>query len=255
MSSQQLLVTYEGNIQKILFNRPEKRNAISFDIYTNLVKILQSGATDFNVTLTVLSGVGDYYSSGNDMTNNPTDLINEDTDTSITLQKYVAAFIDYPKPLIAIVNGPAIGISATTLALCDIVFASDTATFHTPFTLRGMTPEGCSSVLFPRIFGNSVASELLYTGRKLNAQEALQYGFVSGVFTTEEIERDLWPRIHAWAKLPPQSMIFAKQLVRVPMLSMLHEANKRECKRLEERWESEEFMNAITAFFNRKSKL
>jgi Enoyl-CoA hydratase/carnithine racemase len=67
-----------------------------------------------------------------------------------------------------------------------------------------MTPEGCSSVLFPRIFGNSVASELLYTGRKLNAQEALQYGFVSGVFTTEEIERDLWPRIHAWAKLPPQ---------------------------------------------------
>uniref|UniRef100_A0A8D8TZM1 Enoyl-CoA delta isomerase 2, mitochondrial n=1 Tax=Cacopsylla melanoneura TaxID=428564 RepID=A0A8D8TZM1_9HEMI len=259
MSSKHLLVTYEGSIQKILFNRPEKKNAISYDIYKKLPHILQSGASNPNVTLTVLTGAGNYFSSGMDLSNDIEELADVEGEThikksSFILQKYVAAFIDYPKPLLAIVNGPAIGISCTTLALCDTVYASDTATFHTPFTALGMTPEGCSSVTFPVIFGSSVASEVMYMGRKLSARDALQYGLVSGVYSAAQLESEVWPKLRQMAKLPPKGLIFAKRLVREPLLKILHDANKSECDRLEERWESDEFANAMNEFFKKESR-
>lgn len=257
--SSDLLVSYEGTIQKILFNRPERKNAISFDIYRHFVSILHEGATNPNVTLTVLSGVGSYYSSGTDMANNSDDIPAEEGESPIeksysVLKKYIAAFIDYPKPLIAIVNGPAIGISVTTLTLCDVVFASNTATFHTPFTTLGMTPEGTSSLTFPDIMGSSLASDMLLFGRKLGVAEALKCGLVSRVY--KDVDKEVWPQIRVWSSLPPKSLIYGKQLVREPRRKELHEANHREVERLKERWQSEEFGVAVVAFFNRnRSKL
>ncbi|CAG7831911.1 unnamed protein product, partial [Allacma fusca] len=79
-------------------------------------------------------------------------------------------------------NGPALGISATTLGLCDIVFASEKAYFKTPFTTLGLSPEGCSSYLFPKIMGYAKANRMLYFSEPMSSQEALSVGLVTEIF-------------------------------------------------------------------------
>lgn len=97
------------------------------------------------------------------------------------LYKFVNAFIDFPHPLIAAVNGPAYGIAVTTLALCDEVHAVRAATFNTPFTALGQSPEGCSSYMFPRIMGEQAAVRVLADGWEFSAVEGKGLGFIKEV--------------------------------------------------------------------------
>ena len=94
------------------------------------------------------------------------------------MENFIDAFIDLEKPLIAVVNGHAVGILVTTLGLCDFVIATNDATFHAPFGSTAQTPEGCSSYTFPRILGTSVANKMLLFNYKLTAQEALTHGLI-----------------------------------------------------------------------------
>lgn len=94
------------------------------------------------------------------------------------MERFIDAFIDLEKPLIAVVNGHAVGILVTTLGLCDFVIATNDATFHAPFGSTAQTPEGCSSYTFPRILGTSVANKMLLFNYKLTAQEALTHGLI-----------------------------------------------------------------------------
>lgn len=94
------------------------------------------------------------------------------------MERFVDALIDIEKPLIAVVNGHAIGILVTTLGLCDLVIASNDATFQTPFSSTAQSPEGCSSYTFPKLMGTSVASLMLLFNHKLTAQEALAHGLI-----------------------------------------------------------------------------
>ncbi|KFR08016.1 hypothetical protein N306_15120, partial [Opisthocomus hoazin] len=151
-----ILVTTKNNITKIMFNRPDRKNAINHKMYREIIKALEEAGKD-DSTIAVITGSGDYYSSGNDL-NNFTNVQTGEMkkmakDGAVLLKEFVGHFIDFPKPLIAVVNGPAIGISVTVLGLCDIVYASDRATFHSPFSQLGQSPEGCSSYLFPKIMG------------------------------------------------------------------------------------------------------
>ncbi|XP_035751801.1 enoyl-CoA delta isomerase 2 isoform X2 [Egretta garzetta] len=151
-----ILVTTKNNITKIMFNRPDRKNAINHKMYREIIKALEEAGKD-DCTIAVITGNGDYYSSGNDLNNftniQPGEMEKMAKDGALLLKEFVGHFIDFPKPLIAVVNGPAIGICVTVLGLCDIVYASDRATFHSPFSQLGQSPEGCSSYLFPKIMG------------------------------------------------------------------------------------------------------
>lgn len=103
------------------------------------------------------------------------------------LERFVASFIDYPKILIAAVNGPSIGIGTTLIGLCDFAYASDKATFHTPFVKLAQTPEACSSYTFPRLVGQRIAYEILVLGRKLTASEAKEARLVNDVFPLDTL--------------------------------------------------------------------
>ncbi|NWH53657.1 ECI2 isomerase, partial [Fregata magnificens] len=253
-----ILVTTKNNITKIMFNRPDRKNAINHKMYREIIKALEE-AGKADSTIAVITGNGDYYSSGNDLTNftniQPGEMQKMANDGAVLLKEFVGHFIDFPKPLIAVVNGPAIGICVTVLGLCDIVYASDRATFHTPFSQLGQSPEGCSSYLFPKIMGLAKANEILLFNKKLTAAEACAQGLVTEVFPDRTFQKEVWARLEAYASLPKNSLAVSKQLLRSMEKEKLHAVNSKECEVLKERWLSDECINAIVSFFQKKSKL
>nr|XP_033790686.1 enoyl-CoA delta isomerase 2, mitochondrial-like isoform X2 [Geotrypetes seraphini] len=255
---QSLEVTTQDNITKIMLNRPQKKNAITTQMYNEIMQALEEAAKDDSV-ITVFTGNGDYYCSGNDLNNfmniPPDGKEKMAEDSAVMLEKFVGHFIDFPKPLMAVVNGPAVGISVTLLGLFDIVYATERATFHTPFSLLAQSPEGCSSLIFPRIMGFAKANEMLLFNKMLTAAEACERGLVTEVFPDSTFQKDVWARLISYARLPKNCLAFSKQLIRGLDKEKLHEVNRQECKRLIERWLSDECTNAIMNYFQRKSKL
>lgn len=256
--SDAVVVTSEGGITKIMLNRPSKKNAITTQMYHDIMLALKAAGED-DSAITVFTGNGDYYCSGNDLTNFtdvPAGGVEDKAKNSaILLRDFVACFIDFPKPLVAVVNGPAVGISVTLLGLFDVVYATDRATFHTPFSHLGQSPEGCSSYLFPKIMGSAKAAEVLIFGKKLTAGEAFAQGLVTQVFPDSTFQKEVWARLKAYAKLPPNSMRISKELIRKNEKEKLHAVNAEECRVLQGRWVSDECMNAVMSFLSRKARL
>lgn len=253
-----LLVTTEDNITTIKLNRPSKKNAITTQMYNEIIAALDQASKDDSV-LTVFTGAGDFYCSGNDLTN-----FTKIPDGGVEmmarqggdlLRRYVKAYIDFPKPLVAVVNGPAVGISVTALGLFDLVYATERATFHTPFTQLGQSAEGCSSYTFPKIMGPVKASEMLMFNKKLTAAQACELGLVTEVFPDSSFHSEVWTRLKAYASLPPNSLALSKQLIRSVEKDRLHAVNDAEVERLVERWTSDECFNAVMNFFQAKAKL
>lgn len=258
-SYQFLNVEKKGKAFFIALNRPDKKNALNHEAYEEIIKALKESGDSHETTLTILTGKGDYYCSGNDLNNfsisDPKEIPKMAKDANALLRRFVAAFIDHPKPLIALVNGPAIGISVTTLGLCDVIYASDTATFNTPFSSLGQSPEGCSSLIFPMIMGLAPATEMLLFGKKLTATEAMHHGLVNAVFPAQSFRAETERRVLQFSELPPKSLVLSKGIIRKNFRQLLHSVNNDECNLLEERWQSEECMNAIVKFFSSKSKI
>jgi peroxisomal 3,2-trans-enoyl-CoA isomerase len=247
----------DSGVTTITMNRPEKKNAISMDMYLEIQRAMAAAAADSTSRAVVLTGQGDWYSSGNDLSNftenmppeGPTKMA---ADARELLEAYVSSFIDFRLPLIAAVNGPAVGIPVTTLALCDFVYASHTATMHTPFTKLGQSPEACSSVLFPQIMGQARANDVLLAGRKFTAAEACEWGLVNEVFDAGSFRESVEARVEAIAAMPPMSMRLSKELIGQTRRETLHAVNTAECKLLQERWISDECMGAIMEFMSRR---
>ncbi|NWR95215.1 ECI2 isomerase, partial [Furnarius figulus] len=241
-----LIVTTKNNITKIMFNRPERKNAINHQMYTEIIKALEEAGKN-DSTIAVITGSGDYYSSGNDLNSftnvQPGEMEKLAKEGAVLLKEFVGHFIDFPKPLIAVVNGPAIGISVTVLGLCDVVYASDRVTQALCLV------ESHFLLLFPQ------ASEMLLFSRKLTAAEACAQGLVTEVFPDNSFQKEVWARLEAYASLPKNSLAVSKQLLRNMEKEKLHAVNSKECEVLMQRWLSDECMNAIVSFFQKKSKL
>lgn len=183
-------------------------------------------------------------SSGNDLTQS-FDAPPAGESVHQPLINMVNAFIRFPKLLVAIVNGPAIGIGGTIIALCDIIYASEQAYIYTPFTRLGLCAEGCSSVTFPRILGTSKANEMLMLNHRMPAREAERYGFVALVYTDVQ---EVWDRLKQIKDLPIGSIIANKSLTRKFTIKELEAASAAEAEELGRRFESEEAFTALMSF-------
>uniref|UniRef100_A0A3B4XIW9 Enoyl-CoA delta isomerase 2 n=1 Tax=Seriola lalandi dorsalis TaxID=1841481 RepID=A0A3B4XIW9_SERLL len=243
-----LLVTTEDDITTIKLNRPAKKNAITTEMYSEMIAALEQAAKDQSV-ITVFTGAGDFYCSGNDLTNfqlkegGVEEMARQGGEL---LRKYVRAYIDFPKPLVAVVNGPAVGISVTLLGLFDLVYATERATFHTPFSQLGQSAEGCSSYTFPKIMGTAKWRAVLYD--LLTAAQACELGLVTEVFPDSSFQSEVWTRLKAYAKLP-------RNLIRSVEKERLYAVNDAEVECLIGRWMSDECFNAVMSFFQAKAKL
>uniref|UniRef100_G3Q1Z6 Enoyl-CoA delta isomerase 2 n=1 Tax=Gasterosteus aculeatus TaxID=69293 RepID=G3Q1Z6_GASAC len=254
-----LLVTTEDDITTIKLNRPAKKKRHHQQPQEQQVTSIYGAQLPW-LNVSPAPGAGDFYCSGNDLsnfTNIPEGGVQEQARRGGTLphRKYVKAYIDFPKPLVAVVNGPAVGISVTLLGLFDLVYATDRASFHTPFSQLGQSAEGCSSYTFPKIMGPAKASEMLLFNKKLSAVQACELGLVTEVFPDSSFQTEVWTRLKAYAKLPPNSLSLSKQLIRATEKARLHQVNDAEVERLMERWTSDECFNAVMSFFQAKARL
>jgi Delta3-Delta2-enoyl-CoA isomerase len=267
----------------IQLNRPTRYNALTRSMYSSITDALQSSASNEAVKAVLLKSSGRMFSSGNDLAMfsaaSGQDFEELAEDGARLLERFVDAFIVYPKPVVAAVQGPAMGIAVTTLALCDLVYVSEAATFHTPFTALGQSPEACSSLLFPRIMGSARANAMLLLGEKMTARDAVHSGFATDAFGIDEFDKKVKQKVEyvfgrsrlqrvlhfgcSWVILYfvrrlllsryPNSMKKSKALIRSPAwIAELQEANRRECDVLKKLWLGSECMDAIMKFESRR---
>jgi enoyl-CoA hydratase/carnithine racemase len=247
--SDHIIATTEGRVRTIVINRPEKKNALTLSMYEGLTGELQRAAEDPAIRVAVLTGVGEVFTSGNDLADfQEAGGLGEDA----PVFRFIQALPRFPKPLIAAVNGLAVGIGTTLLPHCDLVYAGSNAIFLTPFSRLGVTPEAGSSLLLPLIVGFQRATELLMLGETFDAERAREAGLVNEVVSPEELSRRVADRAGALAALPPSAVRQTKELLRGELLSKLEEVMELEGQIFRERLTSPEAKEAFAAFFEKR---
>ena len=205
----ELFTSHADGVTQLTFNRPEKKNAINKAMYIALNGALKDAADDFSVRAVVLTGAGGIFTAGNDIFDFANDIPADDSAPGF---QFIKALHNFPKPLIAAVEGNAVGIGTTMLLHCDAAFAAPDAKFRMPFVNLGVVPEAGSTYLFPRLVGHIRASEILLTGRVFSGTEAAEIGLVN-----KAINNPLESAM-ATAKLiaqqPPNSVINTKALIK-----------------------------------------
>jgi enoyl-CoA hydratase/carnithine racemase len=168
----------EAGVMTITFNRVDKKNSITADMYGAMADALQAAAADAAVRVVVFQGHETIFSAGNDIGDFPEQAAAGQDSPVFRFLHGIAAF---PKPLIAAVCGPAVGVGTTMLFHCDLVYAGDNAAFSMPFVNLGLCPEAASSLLVPQMLGYHRAAEALLMGEPFMAEAALEVGLVNRV--------------------------------------------------------------------------
>ena len=205
-----IAIAREGKVVTITINRPEQKNALSHAMYAAMADALEQAQTDDQIRCVVITGAGDTFTAGNDMG----DFAGGMPEGKPPVARFLEALRDAEKPVVAAVNGPAIGVGLTMLLHCDLSFASDAASFAAPFTKIGLVPEAASSLLIPASLGTAWANDILLAGRKLDAEEALRAGLISRVFLAEDLMQETRAVAHNVAALAPTAMKESKRLIR-----------------------------------------
>jgi enoyl-CoA hydratase/carnithine racemase len=175
--SPNLLAADEGAVRLLTLHRPDALNAFDTDLYLALAAALDAARADDGVHVVVVTGEGRAFSAGQDL-KEMTRMATAGPDEEITsgFPALVDALIAFDKPLVAAVNGLAIGIGFTMLPHCDLVLVSDEARFRTPFAELGVPPEAASSYLFPLVMGPQRGAQALFCGDWMSADEVVAAG-------------------------------------------------------------------------------
>lgn len=235
----------QNGILTLKLNNLRRKNSITSMTFKKIIEILEKSKTDDKIKIIYFSSTGDFFSSGSDFNNFNDASMDE---IIFMFEKFVNTLIEYPKVLIAGVNGVSIGISFTMLAFFDIVLCSDNAFFQVPFIQTYQTPEACSSYLFPLLLGKSMAGHLLLNGGPMTAEEAKNLGFVAKIYSQDSFEKDAYEYVEGVAKYPLKSLNKIKGMINKHSIKFLNQVNKEECYELRESWRQKEFENIIRKF-------
>lgn len=203
-------ISTADRVTTITLQRPDKKNAITQEMYGVMADALVAYAGDDAVRALVITGTGDYFTSGNDLQ----DFARGGDGGEPPVKRFLEAIAGCPKPVIAAVNGSAIGVGLTMLLHCDLVFAAEGALLSAPFVKLGLVPEAASSMLLPRAVGMAVANDIFMTGRALTASEALAFGLVARVLPADEFPQAVAALAKVVAGSAPNAAKHTKALVR-----------------------------------------
>jgi len=209
--SNEILIHAERGVTTVTLNRLDRKNSITLAMYAALADALAAAATDEAVRVLVFQGHETVFSAGNDIT----DFLHHppSSDDSPTW-RFLRALATFPKPMLAAVCGPAVGIGTTMLFHCDLVYAGDNAAFSMPFVNLGVCPEAASSLLVPQMLGYHRAAEALLLGEPFMAEAALEVGLVNRVVPPTEANAVAQAAAQKLAAKPLNSLMETKRLMK-----------------------------------------
>ena len=248
------MIRIEGNgrVRVITLDRPQARNAFNEELYDLATDALIAAGEDNGVAVVVITGEGEAFSAGADLTELVQRNNGQFVDGRHGFPGFVDHLIDFPKPLICAVNGLAVGIGATMLALSDLVLMSSTARVRCPFTRLGVAPEAASSVTFPRLLGHQNATWALLSSEWLSAEECIEIGLVWRVCPPEQLMAETMRCAAILASKPINSLVESKRTIVEPMRAELDAARKRENDSFRVLLGGPANVEALTAFAQRR---
>jgi len=245
-----ILTETQGNhLYVITISRLMKQNALTSAMYTQLTEALELAARTPSVRAVLVRGDGKVFCAGNDL-GDFRDHPPESRDSPVG--RFLDTLVAFPKPLVAAVAGPALGIGTTMLLHCDLVYASPDARFQLPFTRLGLSPEAAMSVLLPMQVGFVRAAELLLLGEPFSATTALELGLINEVVELSQLEARAKERAQAILELAPAAVQTTKALIRQGRKALVEDAMDRESAQFFARLRSPEAREAFEAFFERR---
>jgi enoyl-CoA hydratase/carnithine racemase len=243
-----VVITRTESVLEIRLNRPEKKNALTRAMYDAMAAAFEQVDADPTLRVALLTGTGDTFTSGNDIADFQVRAASRGQSSA---SRFLPTISSLQKPLIAAVNGAAVGVGTTMLMHCDLIIAARSARFVMPFTALGLVPEAGSSLLFPRLLGYQRANALLLLGEPMDAATAHEWGFVNRVVDDAvlmDTARDVATRL---ASLPPQAVRLTKRLIRHGPADLAKRMEE-EIREFRERVASPEAGEAFRAFMEKR---
>ena len=225
-------------VRLVTFDRPEARNAFDTALYSGVAGALDEAAASDEFAVVVLTGEGSAYSAGQDLAEmgrlgRPADgaddaTVREHAQTAHGFTRFIAAIEAFPKPLVAAVNGVAVGIGTTMLPYCDLVLASDDARFRLPFASLGVVPEAGSTFTLPSVMGWQQAAHVFFTAEWLGVDQAIECGLVWRRCSPADLVPDALAVAASIAAMPIVSLVETKRLLLATRLDAARAARARE---------------------------
>ncbi|BAV76934.1 enoyl-CoA hydratase/isomerase family protein [Pseudomonas chlororaphis subsp. aurantiaca] len=241
-----ILLEREGGLLTLRLNRPDKKNALTRAMYSQLAEGLRHADADPEVRAVLISGSSDCFTAGNDIA----DFLQQPpSGLDSPVFQFMRSLFECRKPVVAAVAGPAVGIGTTLLLHCDLVYVSRDARLRMPFVNLGLCPEFGSSLILPRLLGPAKAAELLLLGEGFSGEQAAQWGIANlaladGAATLDKA-REMALRFE---KLAPQAVQISKQLMRAPDREQLRKVIEEEGTLFTQRLHSPEALAALSGF-------
>jgi len=246
----QIEVERDGAVTSIAINRPEKKNALTADMYDALSQAVEEAEADAGVRVLLLHGKGDAFTAGNDLQ----DFMQKPWkgQAKPPAVRFINAVAHASKPIVAAVHGLVVGVGTTILLHCDLVYAAEETRFMMPFVNLGIVPEAASTVLLPLLIGRQRASELFMLGAPLAAQRAYEIGMVNAVLPVDKLLATAAEAAQALAAKPAAALCATKTLMRRHYQAEVDRALREEVEVISERLESAETREALAAFLEKR---
>jgi len=245
-ATQDVHCTVRDRILHIEFDRAEKKNALTVAMYDAMTSALTKADQNSDVRVAVFRGTDGCFTSGNDIA----DFIAQGGLDAIT--RFLQALGDFRKPLVAQVDGIAVGIGLTMLLHCDFVYATERTRFKTPFVDLGLVPEFASSYLLPRLLGRAKSSEMILLGKSLSGNEAQERGVVNAIVPLDELHDYVAHILEEIKARPPKSMRESKALLKAPLHANIASVMQAENAMFKESLTLPEAKEALTAFMQKR---
>lgn len=246
--TQEILTRQTGGIFSIQMNRPEKKNAITQNMYTQMSEGLRKADADDTVRVVILHGTQGVFTSGNDIKDFQERSSGDGDGGTPTTALFFDAVLSLRKPLIAAVQGYAVGIGTTMLLHCDLVYAGRSAIFSMPFVNLGLCPEFGSSYVLPRLMGHQRASELFLLGERFTPETAREVGIVNKVLEDGALMDEVMETAECLARKSPAALMATKRLMKGHTSQQIRKAIKTDGEMFGRLMSGPEAQEAFAAF-------